>query len=416
MLTVQGIHKSDSDQRRWSPPAIGVVLASAVVVAMVAINLVHIPNTFTDLDVYRLAVRAWWHGGDMYGKLPPTIAGNGLPFIYPPFAVLFLGPLAAVLPWKASISEVLLLSVVSLAVVIYLTLRQVQPRISRPAALEMTAALTALSMALEPVWETLSFGQINLLLMALVALDCLPARTRWPRGLLIGVAAAVKLTPAVFVLYFLLRRDYRAAITATITAMAATALGFVVSWQGSLKFWFGHGDQGSRGVSGSTYSSNQTIDGLLGRLGFFHIEKDSLYLLAACGLLAVAVIGIRRAHQVGNSALAMSLTGCLGLLVSPTSWGHHWVYVVPGAIAMGAYAIEHRNARWALACGATVLTFAAAPYRMLPSDNGAELHWHWWQELPGNCYVIAGVLLLILSATAIMPKDSSALVSVPDPS
>ena len=66
--------------------------------------------------------------------------------------------------------------------------------------------------ALEPVLQTFEFGQINLLLMALVAVDCLVDRPRWPRGMLIGIAAAIKLTPAVFLLYFLLRRDYRAAL------------------------------------------------------------------------------------------------------------------------------------------------------------------------------------------------------------
>jgi len=53
--------------------------------------------------------------------------------------------------------------------------------------------------------------------MALVALDCLVAKPKWPRGMLIGVAAAIKLTPAVFVLFFLLRRDYRSAVTAAVS-------------------------------------------------------------------------------------------------------------------------------------------------------------------------------------------------------
>ena len=60
---------------------------------------------------------------------------------------------------------------------------------------------------LEPVRNTLNYGQVNVALMALVAADCLAAAPRWPRGALVGLAAAVKLTPAAFVLFFLLRRD-----------------------------------------------------------------------------------------------------------------------------------------------------------------------------------------------------------------
>jgi alpha-1,2-mannosyltransferase len=70
------------------------------------------------------------------------------------------------------------------------------------------AVALPVSLLLEPVWETLQFGQLNLRLMALIALDGLVERPRWPRGMLVGIAAAIELTPAAFVLFFLLRKDY----------------------------------------------------------------------------------------------------------------------------------------------------------------------------------------------------------------
>ena len=371
-----------------------VVVCAGIVVVVAVCLYAQSPPAFLDLDVYRKGVQAWWHGKDMYGTLPMTIGHSYLPFIYPPFAILVLGPLAA-LPWTVSAIVMLALSLVSLTVVVHVSVRQVWPYRGRST---VTAVVVALSLATEPVWDTLWFGQVNLLLMLLVALDCLPARTRWPRGLLVGIAAAVKLTPAVFVLYFLLRKDYRAAATATITALAATAVGFLVSWRGSLQFWFGS-DKGARSISGSPYYSNQSIDGFLARLSLPHETQTALWLMAVCVVLVVAIIGIRRAHRMGNNLLAMSITGCLGLMASPTSWGHHWVYIVPGAIAMGGYAVQQRNVRRALVAGIVVVVFVLGPYQFLPSGGTSYTHWAWWQHVVGNSYILVGVTLLSVFAS-----------------
>ena len=354
------------------------------------------PPAFLDLDVYREGVQAWWRGQNMYGTLPPTIDNSTLPFIYPPFALLVLGPLAA-LPWHAAALAMLAMSLASLATVVYLCIRSARPEATQLVALTATGAIVAASLATEPVWDTLWFGQVNLLLMLLVTLDCLSARTRWPRGVLVGVAAAVKLTPGVFVLYFLLRKDYRAAATAAVSALVATAVGFLISWRGSRQFWFGH-SEGARTVSGSAYYSNQTLDGFLARLSLPHLEQSALWVSAVGVVLVVAAIGIRRAHTMGDRVLAMSLTGCLGLIVSPTSWGHHWVYVVPGAIAMGAHALRFRSFRWAFACAGTVVVFVLGPFRFLSSPGDGYMHWNWGQQIVGNSYILVGITLLSVFA------------------
>jgi hypothetical protein len=135
-----------------------------------------------DLDVYRLGARMWLSGGDLYGLLPPTIIGNHLPFTYPPVAAVLFTPFTLV-PLPVAGVVLTALSVVALVVV---------PRLT-PARV---AVVLPVALLLEPVRETLGFGQVNLLLMALVALDCLHRRPRWPRGVLVGLAAAIKLTPA----------------------------------------------------------------------------------------------------------------------------------------------------------------------------------------------------------------------------
>jgi alpha-1,2-mannosyltransferase len=372
---------------------VGVCVLSGLVLAWSAVHLyAQSPPAFMDLDVYRKGVQAWWHGRDMYGPLPATIAGNQLPFIYPPFAAVFLGPLA-VLPWTAAAITMLALSLGSLWVVVHLTVRHVWPEGGTRGAVLVTAAVVPLSLLTQPVRDTLWFGQVNLLLMALVALDCLVPHPKWPRGLLIGIAAATKLTPAVFVVYLLLRKDQRAALTATVTALAAVAVGFVASWSGSLRYWFGSSG-GARSVSGSVYATNQTIDAFVARLGLRPGEATLWWLFGVAVVVLVALAAIRRAQVIAPAPLALSATACLGLLVSPTSWGHHWVYVVPGLIAMTGHAIRVRSAGWAVATVGTAVVFYVAPFQYLPGGGDRELRWTWLQQIPGNSYTITGIALL----------------------
>lgn len=384
------------------------VATAGVTVMAVGVHIYTLsPPAFMDLDVYREGVRAWWQGSDMYGPLPMTIAHNYLPFIYPPFAILLLAP-SAIMPWTVSAVAMLAISLACLSVVVFLSVRAALPRLRRSTVLPVTAVLVAFSLTTEPVWDTLWFGQVNLLLMALVALDCLLPRT-WPRGALTGLAAAVKLTPAVFVIYFLFRKDFRAAGTMTASALGATLLGFLVSWKGSLEFWFGDAG-GARSVGGSPYYSNQTVYGFLARLGVPH--RDILWLAVVGVLLILVAAGIRRAHRMRDDAVAWSLTACFGLMSSPTSWGHHWVYAVPAAITIAGYAIEHRSARWTLACWTVVLTFRLGPYRLLPVTYQ---HWRWWQQILGNSYVlVGGTLLILFGLPALRRRPPSELQSSSD--
>ncbi|OLT20730.1 hypothetical protein BJF78_09190 [Pseudonocardia sp. CNS-139] len=228
-----------------SPRRVLLVTGPLLLLALAGL-VVHTGGRHIDLEVYRFGVQAWLSGGDMYGPLPETSGHIALPFIYPPFAALLMVPLAVV-PWGVAWVGLLLLSAAALGGTLYLVARRAWPSGGRAGALSVASLALPLalfvwpgraidfdvpadgpSIGLEPVLQTIEFGQINLLLMALVAADCLVARPRWPRGLLVGIAAAVKLTPAAFVLYFLLRRDYRAAAVAAVTGVAATLVGFAV--------------------------------------------------------------------------------------------------------------------------------------------------------------------------------------------
>ena len=368
--------------------------------------VVHTGGRHIDLEVYRFGVQAWLAGGDMYGTLPETSDHITLPFIYPPFAAIVLLPLA-VAPWLLAWSALLALSTAALGLTFYVVARRLWPSGGRGGALSVASIALPLALAvqpgkaidfsrpappipafaLEPVMQTIEFGQVNLLLMALVALDVLVVRTRWPRGLLIGIAAAIKLTPAAFVLYFLLRREYRAAAVAAASGALVTGLAFLVAPGPSWKFWL---DNPAGGVSGSPFFTNQTFQSVLVRAGVDGSLKTVLWLVLSVGVLALAAPAIRRAPP----PLALMATAGVALLVSPTSWSHHWVWVAPFLLVAAASAWRARSFTW---LGITVLSaavFVVAPHQLdLPHDGTS---WTIDQQIFGGTYVWFTVLLFVV--------------------
>ena len=80
-----------------------------------------------------------------------------------------------------------------------------------PYLLCISALLGVMCMFLEPVRTTLYFGQINLVLMLLVLWDTARGERSRLKGIGVGIAAGIKLTPAYFILYYLAARQWRAA-------------------------------------------------------------------------------------------------------------------------------------------------------------------------------------------------------------
>ncbi|MHA6623030.1 glycosyltransferase 87 family protein [Pseudonocardia sp. DLS-67] len=380
-------------------PLLALVLAAVVV---------HTGGRHIDLEVYRFGVQAWLAGGDLYGPLPETSDHITLPFIYPPFAALVMVPLAVV-PWVVAWVGLLGLSALALGATLYAFARRLWPSGGRGGALSVASIALPLALAvepgrainfdhpiegrpafgLEPVLQTIEFGQINLVLMALVALDCLVAKPKWPRGALIGIAAAIKLTPAVFVLFFLLRRDYRSAATAAVSGAVASLIGFVVAPEQSWHFW----SDPAGGVSGSPFYTNQTFEAMLVRAGVDGTPRTVVWLLLSAALFALAVPAIRRAP----APLALVTLAAVGLLVSPTSWSHHWVWVAPALLVAAATAWAKRSAVWTAVTVATGAVFVIAPHQFVhPRGGEQELTWTPLQQFVDGTYVWFTVLLIVL--------------------
>ena len=347
-----------------------------------------------DLDVYRTGARVLLHGGDLYGRLPRLGDGHELPFTYPPFAALCFVPLALL---SYSTANWLLTAVTIACVAASLWCFAASTPGAAGAWMRrlLPWALPA-ALLLEPVRSTLAYGQINALLMALITFDCLTRAPRWPRGIGVGIAAAMKLTPGVFLLFFLLRRDLRSAARAGLSFAACTGAGFALAPHDSLRYWTGIAYQPAR-VGGIAYAANQSILGTLARLGLSHPARAWLWLALSLLVGALTVTGMRGALKAGQVTYALLLNAAAGLLISPISWSHHWVWAVPALLTYLAATGSHRRRPTAVVVLA-VLIFAVGLHWLLPAGGGRELHWAWWQQIMGDCYALIGLAVLIHAA------------------
>lgn len=343
-----------------------------------------------DLKVYRTGGAAWLHGISLYSEgFAELVPDFALPFTYPPFAaVLFTG--VAVLPF--ALAEVVMnaISVAGLAATLVVVTGRLYGWNGR--SVRIGLGLTTIGMLLEPVRATIGFGQVNLLLMGLVTLDCLIPRTRWPRGLLLGLAAAIKLTPAVFVLYFLVRRQYRAAAITVASFAGFSLVAFALIPADSTTYWFSVLFDPGR-IGGATYAFNQCFQAVLERITPGH---PSLWLALVAITLVPTVLAARRARASGDDVTAVLVIAAFGLLTSPVSWSHHWVWVAPTLIALA-----HKR-KWYVAA-AVLAVFAIGPHQFLPPEGRS---WNLPEHLLGSAYVITAVATILLTASRRYPSPA----------
>jgi alpha-1,2-mannosyltransferase len=351
-----------------------------------------------DLDVYRIGSTMWRHGGSLYGPLPTTTRGIDLPFTYPPAAAIVFAPLSLLPFWLASLS-ITVLTVASLLVVLVLVVRALGLKVDW----RVLGVLLPLAVATEPVRQTLGYGQVNVLLMLLVAADCLTASKRWPRGLLIGVAAAVKLTPAAFILFFLVRKDWRGSVRALAGFAVPTALGFLLDPHDSALYWTKLVFDSGR-IGGIDFAGNQSLLAVITRFGVPASLATALWGLLVVATLVVAAIGMRRALRARQVVFALALNAVAELLCSPISWSHHWVWVVPLFLSLAL--LGRRPAIVLLLIGLVVCYLG--PQWWFPKGLDRELQWPLWAKFVGSSYVYYGIAVLVTAASArhMCPADT----------
>ena len=310
---------------------VAVVVTAAAVAPLVLHWLTNQPDQrLVDLDVYRSGGQAVLRGAPVYDFLtqPPQL----LPFTYPTFAVLLAVPLA-LLPWGAAQWLWTALILVAMALVVRHSFAALLGRV-RPWAPIMLGVLVALCAYAMPLRDQIRFGQVDVLLVAMCVADLAPARTRWPRGLLIGLATAIKLVPGVFVVYLWVTGRRREAVTAAVAAVGATLLTFLVLPADSADYWFRALFDSDR-LGSNTGTTNQSIRGMLLRLYWPDAVTSALWLVCAAIVVYFGFRSARRAWENGDEVRGIAITGLIAVLVSPVAWIHHlaWLIVVFGAIA-----------------------------------------------------------------------------------
>lgn len=337
---------------RWGVVGVGVALVGQAVVLALwpAAHLLMI-----DLQVYRA-------GGEHIVRHEQLYTGGvllDLPFVYPPFAAALFAPLSLLpldvlkVAWTAG-------GIGLLAYVVHRCGRSIGVPAGSGAA--ATMLLTLLATCLDPVRTTLYLGQINIVLLAFVVGDVLGRRdSRW-RGVGVGIAAAVKLTPLVFVVYLLLTGRRRAAATAVGVFVAAAGIGFLAAPADSVAYWFDGTFAAADRISDVAGSANHSLNGLLARLG----SHGTVAWLVGAAVLGTVTVGLAvREHRAGQEVLALTLCGLGSAALAPFAWSHHWVWVVPLVVLLA-----HRGVTGDRAAGAALVGVLAATVAMVTALPG----------------------------------------------
>ncbi|MCG8920553.1 glycosyltransferase 87 family protein [Actinokineospora sp. PR83] len=332
-----------------------------------------------DSSVYRAGALTFLNGDPLYA---PLTTGEpwapALPFTYPPIAAILFVPLTY-LPAQLAWGLLAVLSVLSLAALVRLSL----PRTS---ANRQVLLVFAGAFALEPVWRTLALGQVNLVLAALVAVDVLVLRGRPAGGVLVGLAAAVKLTPLIFVAHLALTGRWADARRAVGVFVLLNLAAWALLPGDTAAFW-GRALIDGNDATTNSWIGNQSINGLVQRLTGEGHWAMAVWAVAGALCLGVGALVVARLAKRGDHVGALLVTAFVGLLVSPVSWTHHWVWVVP----LVGWLVGRGRPLWvvAVAVVATGWEFALAP-----SGAKVELHWSGRQAVLGNAYVAVGLALV----------------------
>jgi len=341
------------------------------------------PSTI-DLQVYVYAVKDMLAGKDIFATTTPFW---NLYFIYPPIAAILMTPLA--------FGPYALWQVVWTGGLVWAQ-QSVLKRCGAPRGWKLGLIGIAVLLAVEPIRTTLGYGQVNTILMALVIADLLPdapgERRRIPQGTLIGLAAAIKLTPALFVLFAFLIGKARVAITAMISFAVFTGIGAILLFRETLVF-FGGLSGGDTRTASPLYTGNQSLLGVFFRLG------DSSRVTALVGLAVSAILAVLgclvAAHwwRHDEKVFAVAIVGLTTCLASPLSWTHHYVWILP----LGMAVLSPGVPRWARYLGGfwVVWVCVCLPLAVLPYGGGRERQFDFLQQLVANLGPIIGVILVV---------------------
>ncbi|HTF40633.1 MAG TPA: glycosyltransferase 87 family protein [Propionibacteriaceae bacterium] len=341
------------------------------------------PSTI-DLQVYVYAVKDMLAGRDIFTTTTPIW---NLYFIYPLFAAILMTPLA--------LGPYVFWQVVWTGGLVWAQ-QSVLKRCGAPRGWKLGLLGIAVVLAVEPIRTTLGYGQVNTILMALVVADLLPdrpeQRRRIPQGSLIGLAAAIKLTPALFVIFMFLIGKRRAALTSIISFAIFTGIGAILLFRETVVF-FGGLSGGDTRTASPLYTGNQSLLGVFFRLGDSSRTTTLLGLAVAAVLAVLGCLVATSWWRNNEKVFAVAIVGLTTCLASPLSWTHHYVWILP----MGMAVLSPGVPRWARYVGGlwVIWVCVCLPLAVLPYAGGRERQFDFLQQLVANLGPMLGVILLV---------------------
>jgi alpha-1,2-mannosyltransferase len=397
---------------------VSALLFAAAVAAWVAVQANHPGKVLSwyDLNVYNDA-------GLITRQLPSILytweLKDGVQFTYTPFAaLLFAGGSAlplVTLRWIMTVA-----SLISIPLTVWLTLGAMNRR--GIARLGVTFAVGALSLWIEPVIKALFLGQIEPVLLLLVVWDLTRQDKRWWKGAGIGLAAGIKLIPLLFIPYLLLAGKIRQAVVATAAFAVTIVIGFAVLPGPSGSYWLtGYFVRPGR-TGGVDSLVNQSLLGVMARQ-FSLQQAQGLWLPIALVVAVAGVTGGALLNRAGKPVPGWVLVGITAVLVSPISWDHHWVWIVPVLAMLAGMAMTARpRARAVYIALATALglVLAAWPWKFSGPEGWIPrrglLGWFvrppevtqisalsGWKLLTWNLFVAIGCLIFLVMLTWVWP-------------
>jgi alpha-1,2-mannosyltransferase len=345
-----------------------------------------------DLAVYLLAGKMFATGGGLYADGWGSALAHPLPYTYPPLWAAIVVPISWV-HWRIASLVWFAANVTVLVWIVRFSYRTFLGTVDahRRAALAVLVVVLAVT---TPLGSVFWFGQVGILLTAACLADVVPERTRLPRGMLVGLATAVKLTPGIFIVYWVATKRWREAFTSAATCLGLWLFVAAIRPDLSRQFWTSVILRTER-IGDAAFVSNQSVYGALVRAGW---SSRPLWAVLVVAVLVVGLLRAREAHRRGDELAAATLVGLASLVISPISWIDHAVWIVPAsAIVLGDGREAPRRATWVLL---VLLFLLRVPDWVAGERIGPVL-----APLLENAYLWAYVGLLLFLPKRTVPAD-----------
>jgi alpha-1,2-mannosyltransferase len=393
----------------WAPwVLLGVTLVLHVVVTLIGGD----PFLMVDLKVY---VDGATHltDGTLYDFFSEPLH---LPFTYPTFSAMIFTPMTW-LNWTVLRVLWQIASFGAIGLIAYSMLRLLgRAGKNAPNPLQhvrgIVVTTTALALWLEPVRTTFNYGQINLFLAALLLAGAVAGK-EWMAGASVGLAAGIKLTPAITGLYYLLQKRWSAVVWAVVFFALTVVVGLILLPSETWRFFTKLMLDPAR--TGPVWSAiNQSLRGAIARVA--GADLTSVWLVFAVAAAALGVWAAWVCLRAGDRAAGLLAVQITGLLISPISWSHHWVWVLP-LLLWCLFGPRQRNVwvrvlaiAWVIAtCSYVVSILIAMQY------YGQLASRLWWQAWLGTVYPLLGILTLVLLGVLSVRARDKVAVGAPPP-